>query len=275
MDLDFIKNEIFEKGYYLFNNAIDEELINKAKSQVIKENIRRGEHEWSDNSIRLLALFFKNKIFLELFKHEIIHKITKKLIGQNYIYSLYQANTIKGKSGSIEFHTDHPTQLGSGQFKSPNNQYLLSLQMIVLLDDFTEENGGTIVVPFSHKKNYDNDFHGRVDLTDTDKKTSIIAKKGSILFYDPGLIHSNGINKSNLDRSILIISFCQPFTKPLENLKPYLDLFKNQQEDFKKIFGSKLPESQVSKTHSHRGNILNPIIRETKRKTKIFLKKLF
>ena len=42
MDLDFIKNEIFEKGYYLFNNAIDEELINKAKSQVIKENIRRG-----------------------------------------------------------------------------------------------------------------------------------------------------------------------------------------------------------------------------------------
>ena len=274
MNLDLIKDEIFEKGYYLFNNAIDEGLINKVKSQVEKENIKRGETQWSHDSIRLLALLFKNKIFLELIKNEIFHKIAKKLIGQNYIYSYYAANTIKCKSGSINFHTDHPTQLGSGQFKSLNNQYLLSLQIIVLLDDFTEENGGTIVVPFSHKKNYDYDFHGKIDLKDIDKKISIIAKKGSILFYDPGLIHSNSINKSNYDRSVLIMSFCQPFIKPQENLKPYLDLFKNHQEDFKKIFGSKIPEPQISKTHSHRGNILPPIIGEIKRRTKNLFKKI-
>lgn len=259
LNLSLISSEIHNKGYFVAEEIIDKDFIEKVKNEVNKENRKRGEKNWELNSVRLLSLLYKDKIFLKLFKNEQIHKIVSKLLGDKYIYSFFSANTVYSSTSSINFHRDHPTQLGSNIFKSVNNNYLLSVQLIILLDDFDLENGATLVIPHSHKKDISNNEIKNTQKDIIKHAKSIVAKKGSILIYDPNLLHSSGINKTNNSRSVIILSFCQPFIRTQENIGIHSGNFLNESESFKEMIGYKLPKQQVSQTHIHKGNFFLPL----------------
>jgi hypothetical protein len=89
LNLSLISSEIHNKGYFVAEEIIDKDFIEKVKNEVNKENRKRGEKNWGLNSVRLLSLLYKDKIFLKLFKNEQIHKIVSKLLGDKYIYSFF------------------------------------------------------------------------------------------------------------------------------------------------------------------------------------------
>lgn len=84
----------------------------------------------------------------------------------------------------------------------------LMLQMMVILDDFTEENGATFMLSGSHLSDVKPDdryFYEHADRA--------LAKKGSVVLFDANLWHAAGKNNTDFPRRALTMAFTRPFFK--------------------------------------------------------------
>lgn len=94
----------------------------------------------------------------------------------------------------------------------------IMLNMLIMLDDFTEENGATLLLPYSHlveAKPSDEFFHANAIKAN--------GKKGSILLFNSNIWHAAGINSTNQQRRAMPLTFSKPFLK--------------QQMDYCRVFG--------------------------------------
>lgn len=84
----------------------------------------------------------------------------------------------------------------------------MMIQMLVVLDDFTEENGATYFLSGSHKKDErpEHDYF-------YDNAVRAIAKKGSIILFDSNLWHAAGTNFTDERRRALTVGFTPPYIK--------------------------------------------------------------
>lgn len=97
------------------------------------------------------------------------------------------------------FHMDFPRYLGG---------YRASLNVMVAVDEFTAENGATLMVPASHQK--------PEKLTEEDcrsRAVAAIAQAGSLLVFDSTLWHAAGTNHSGTDRLAINHQFTRSFLK--------------------------------------------------------------
>ena len=79
-----------------------------------------------------------------------------------------------------------------------------------MLDDFTETNGSTLVLPGSHvdpTTPSDEFFHANAVQT--------LGKRGDVLLFNGNLFHASGLNKSSTGRRALPITFTKSFYKQL------------------------------------------------------------
>ncbi len=84
----------------------------------------------------------------------------------------------------------------------------LMAQLLVMLDDFTEENGATYLLGRSHRMNAqpsDEEFFRGA--------TRAIGPAGSIVVFNSNLWHAAGVNRSETPRRALTIVFTKPFMK--------------------------------------------------------------
>jgi phytanoyl-CoA dioxygenase PhyH len=84
----------------------------------------------------------------------------------------------------------------------------LMVQLLVMLDDFTEENGATYLLSGSHRsreKPADDVF-----FRDATRATGAA---GSIVVFDSNLWHAAGVNRSPKPRRALTLAFTRPFVK--------------------------------------------------------------
>lgn len=97
------------------------------------------------------------------------------------------------------FHRDFPRYL---------NGYVASINAFFAIDDFTEENGATLVVPGSHQR-------GCPPPASYMEKCAVpaIAPAGSMLLFDSTLWHAAGENRSGADRLALNHQFTRSFFK--------------------------------------------------------------
>jgi ectoine hydroxylase-related dioxygenase (phytanoyl-CoA dioxygenase family) len=91
------------------------------------------------------------------------------------------------------------------------------------LNDFTEENGATRVVPGSH------DLRSVDDVSEDDVVQAAMPK-GSVLFYMGSTIHGGGANKSNLPRSGMISTYSLGWLRQEDN--QYLSIPRDVADSF-------------------------------------------
>jgi ectoine hydroxylase-related dioxygenase (phytanoyl-CoA dioxygenase family) len=104
----------------------------------------------------------------------------------------------------------------------------LAINFLVVVDDFTHENGGVVVLPFSHRME---DLPSQAYLV----KHSVVitAKAGDVIVFDSMLMHRTGVNLSNQDR----ISFNHMYTRPfIKQQYDYADLMKNMVHGNKRAY---------------------------------------
>jgi hypothetical protein len=85
----------------------------------------------------------------------------------------------------------------------------LKLNMLVMLDDFTVENGATQILEGSHKiadRPLDEYFDAN--------HRSMTGPKGSIILFNSYLWHRGGFNATDRNRVALTLGFSLPFVKP-------------------------------------------------------------
>lgn len=98
------------------------------------------------------------------------------------------------------FHMDFPRVL---------NGYLASLNIMVCIDDFSHENGATLVVPGSHQQMA---APSKADMEAL--AVPVICPAGSVFIFDSTLWHAAGSNCSGADRLAINHQFTRSFFKP-------------------------------------------------------------
>ena len=131
--------------------------------------------------------------FLTLATHPLIMAVTRKLLGENFI--LMAQNAIINRPADEHYQVTWHRDLNYQHYVSSRP---LAFSALYAVDNFTEETGGTWVIPASHKAEPfpSEDYvrrHGE----------QISAPAGSILLLDPMVYHRAGVNRSKgLRRSI-------------------------------------------------------------------------
>lgn len=87
--------------------------------------------------------------------------------------------------------------------------YRLSLNMLVMLDDFTMENGATLMLEGSHKV----EAMPTLEHFNAGAKHAL-GRAGDILLFDSLLVHAAAPNRSHAKRRALTLCFGRPFMKP-------------------------------------------------------------
>src|SRR5207247_7800491 len=84
----------------------------------------------------------------------------------------------------------------------------LLLNIIIMLDDFTLDNGATYLLAGSHlakDKPSDEEFFSQADRA--------VGKSGSIVLWDSNIWHAAGVNQTSLPRRSLSLIYSKPFMK--------------------------------------------------------------
>lgn len=96
--------------------------------------------------------------------------------------------------------------------------YRLMLNMLVLLDDFTETNGGTLFLSGSHHV----PGPPPQDIFDAHAER-LLGKAGDIVLFDSLLYHAAGSNRGEARRRGLTIGFTRPWIKGQIDFPRYID----------------------------------------------------
>jgi ectoine hydroxylase-related dioxygenase (phytanoyl-CoA dioxygenase family) len=103
-----------------------------------------------------------------------------------------------------------PIHCDDGSIGLPKPHAPITCTAIWALTDFTEENGGTRIVPGSHRSER-NPRRG-----DGTESIATEMSAGSVLIYHGSLWHGGGANRSNTARAAIICNYCAGFLRQEE-----------------------------------------------------------
>jgi len=158
----------------------------------------------------------KGQVFRDLMLHPVIDDLMGHLLGADYLLSSLTANIASPGGEPMVLHTDQ----GYVGFWTPKP---VVANIAWMLDDFSEANGGTRLVPRSHlDRNATPRSSSFVpeNLANVPKPEETIGaagKAGSILCFDGRVWHGTGANKTDRPRHALLSYHCRPFVRQQEN----------------------------------------------------------
>ena len=144
-----------------------------------------------------------------------------------YILHAFNPVTVApdGRSYLHRIHRDVGTHAGS---------FRLLLNMLVMVDDFTMENGATHILSGSHLS-----ADRPPDETFWSDAKRILGRAGSIVLFDSNIWHAAGVNVSDQRRTALTLSFSRPFYKPQMDYARFLgpDYGVHLSDDLRQLLG--------------------------------------
>ncbi|MGE0485521.1 MAG: phytanoyl-CoA dioxygenase family protein [Gammaproteobacteria bacterium] len=137
-----------------------------------------------EHNIRVFHLFNLDPLFVELVRDPRALGFVRHLLGPKFLVSNFSANITTPGNAPMLMHADQ------GYVYPPWGERPLACNVGWLLDDLTETNGGTRVVPGSHRLD-----HGPTagEVYDT---VAVEAPAGSIMVMDGRLWHQTGANRT-------------------------------------------------------------------------------
>lgn len=186
---------------------------------------------------RVWNLLNKGQVFSELIQKPLILEamewaFERQTSHQKYFLSSLQANILMSGAEPQQWHLDTP-------IPEPHPSWIIKANTLWLLDDFTETNGATEVVPGSHliprRPRQD-------DAIIAEKGMKVIAKAGSVIITHGALWHRSGHNQSLNSRVVLLGSFAASFAREIaneENILSVVDPYVVEQasDDLRRILG--------------------------------------
>lgn len=196
------------RGWSLFENALGPALVASLRSDCLawiekcnQMQIANGINKAGDNTgHHTLGAGDSLDHFINL--NPLHPWIDDYFAGRPYI--LHAFNPVGGAPKASTYvhriHRDAKTHIQAVKLK---------LNMLVMLDDFTVENGATQFLDGSHRleeKPADEYFD--------QNHRSVTANKGGIVLFNSYLWHRGGFNRTNTHRVALTLAFSPPFLKP-------------------------------------------------------------
>lgn len=239
---DHHKQSFTDNGFCIVENAFNDKLpeiktIIHELAEWEKKDGRAHVYDDEGHVQRIWNLLNKHEIFSELVTCPLIMAAMAWIFDREtphfkYYLSSFQASVNSPGALLQKLHVDTPVP-------EPLPPWVIKANSIWLLDDFTDRNGATEVLPGSHLsplKPRSEDF-GNPDII------KVIAPAGSILFTHGAVWHRAGANQSDADRAVLFASFAASFAREIaaeEDQVKTLDqsILDNASDELKQVLGS-------------------------------------
>ncbi len=203
-------------GYCIVADAIDGETLAQLRStldRVAAEEAASGAAFIDSNASnqRIFNLVDKGDDFWACVLEPRVLGLVRDLLGGRVLLSSLTANMARPGGEFQELHQDQ------GFVPQPHPPYPIVANVAWVLDDVDESNGGTRLIPKSHR--WEPPFSGKVD---EERVVTPRARAGSAIVFDGRLWHGTGRNQSDRQRRVLLSYFCRPWCRQQEN--PFLSL---------------------------------------------------
>jgi len=204
-------------GFVVLENFLEPDRIGEIGNLI--DDISKHEallgvsHDYGPSLQRVWNLINKSLVFRDLLLSPQIDFWMNRIFDRDtshrkYFLSSFQANILYPGAKAQILHTDTPVP-------DPIPPYPLKANTIWLLDDFTEYNGATEVIPGSHLRGRRPSREPTPD--DHCELTKVIAPRGSLIVTDGALWHRSGSNKSESRRRVLLGSFCASYLREISS----------------------------------------------------------
>ena len=208
-DLEEALGTIERQGYVVLEGVLAPDRVHAlcaALERVFAEYERRCG-PFPGNERFIANLTNKHPIFLRALEAALpVRRIAERLLGPDYILGSLNSRSTWPFSPAQGLHRDHDGDLAP---------FVTYLQSIWLLDEFTPENGATVVVPNTHRPESGDPQPG-VDYP----AVPILAPAGSVAVFPAALWHGGGEHRSGGPRRAMHGYFCRPWCRPqYDNLR--------------------------------------------------------
>jgi ectoine hydroxylase-related dioxygenase (phytanoyl-CoA dioxygenase family) len=205
-------NELKLQGYTIIRNLVEENWLDLLRKSIDKAFIEHRQTQLDNgNDIQTngvaLHVLLSNPLFIgflgELLNNKFFTFLSESFFNSKCIINSFSAldNLPNQPNFSATIHRD--LRFYSGDFP-------IMLNCLLMVDDFTIENGGTYLLPYSHlkeEKPSDEEFFKNA--------IQAVGKKGDMLIFNANVWHSSAPNTTQDHRRAIPITVSKSFMKQL------------------------------------------------------------
>jgi ectoine hydroxylase-related dioxygenase (phytanoyl-CoA dioxygenase family) len=205
---------VLRDGYVVIPNAFTEAEALEAIAEIDRlhgDRPRTGRDAFDGfKTNRIFALLAKTRAFDRFCLLPAVHALNEFFLDEDYLIYIMESIVINpGERAQVLHHDDAVTRL-------PRPRPPVTAATMIVLDDYTELNGATRVIPGSHR-------WGSVRVGEEHEAVPVTCPRGSVIYFLGTTWHSGGANRSQRPRYAATIQYCQPYIRPLENLMVAVD----------------------------------------------------
>ncbi|MDT5218931.1 MAG: hypothetical protein QOF15_1036, partial [Mycobacterium sp.] len=190
-------------GYVIWENLVSAEECRQIR-QVVRpwlghtgRNSFEGRH-----TQRIYSVLSRTRVCDRLVDNPRVLAVLDRLLMPNYLLSALQAINIQpGETAQLAHHDD-------GFYPIPRPREPLAAATIWAIDDFTADNGATVVTPGSHR-------WGKRRPSSEDRAFPVVMPAGSCVFFVGTLWHGGGANTTTRERLAVTAQYCEPWLRPM------------------------------------------------------------
>lgn len=201
-------DDLERDGFTIIEDAIDATTIDRIRTAV--EPL--FEHDGGRNAFegyktrRLYSPLDDTDTLDPIIEHPIALGLLDALFEPNYLLSQLQVIDIAPGETAQGLHPDDLF------YPWPRPRPALGAATIVAIDDFTADNGATMVIPGSHT--WDDHFPTEAEIAGA---VPAVMPAGSMLFFLGTTWHGGGANHTDHSRMCVTAQYCRPWCRPQEN----------------------------------------------------------
>lgn len=200
-------SQMRESGYCVVESVFSYEFVDELSARldhVADIEKRNGDAWFSHSNQRVFMLLNKSSTFLGLISHPSVLGLATACLGEHRLLSSITANIAMPGNQAQPLHADQ------GYVAEPWRHSEV-MNVAILLDHFSEENGATAVVPGSH-------LIGTNPPPLTLPSIPIVAPRGSLVGLDGRVWHGTGENRTaRTRRRAIFCYYCKPYLRQQEN----------------------------------------------------------
>ncbi|HZT64609.1 MAG TPA: phytanoyl-CoA dioxygenase family protein [Acidimicrobiales bacterium] len=199
--------ELDRVGFAVIPDALTPEGVDRVR-RALEPHLASGPAGRNDfegfSTQRVYSLVVKSRAFDELILDRRVLDVADTVLGAGFLLTATLAINIGPGETAQSMHFD------DGFYRIPRPRPPVSLSTLWAIDDFTPENGATLIIPGSHKWR---------DTPPAGEEETVTATmpSGSALVYYGTLVHAGGANRTDRHRLGVSIQYCTAWARQQEN----------------------------------------------------------
>jgi len=219
--------DVHDRGYVIIEDVLSSSDCNDYR-QILEQFMAvspAGRNVFEGTSShRLYALLAKSERFADMIEHPLALAFAEHFLGESCLLSACLSINLHPGETVQPWHTD------DGHISVPQPHDVFGISVFWALDDTTETNGATEVLPYSHQwespdivdRLEDEHFEQRSALSEHPEagidRVKATMKAGSLMIMRSDVWHRGGANQTNEDRLIVTPQYCAGWARPLETM---------------------------------------------------------